>query len=260
MSQLSSAEYSFSFTAPANGSSLRYYFLVDDIKPTHSQTLPTNAPSSYYTVNVRDMSGPIISWSILDGDFLSQGQTLSVTITDNTGVSINTLTFSIDGHSITYPDQALTWSTENATLVIDFSKISTTLSSQSTLTLSVSDTLSNTSTSSRSVKSTSSLILKGNDSDTVVNSPNPFNPNKTSTKFCFQLSQNAATTIYIYSMNHQLVKKIEGTLYAGYNDSLTWDGSDEAGNKVPNGVYLAFIKAEYKGQSTSKKLKIAVLR
>jgi hypothetical protein len=39
-----------------------------------------------------------------------------------------------------------------------------------------------------------------------------------------------------------------------------WDGTDEDGNLVANGVYFAVIKAVYKGETIKKTLKLAKLK
>jgi hypothetical protein len=80
----------------------------------------------------------------------------------------------------------------------------------------------------------------------VLNYPNPF-ANQT----CFQFEHNLANTelevlIYIYSISGQLVKTIE---HQGYYDGfrvtdIKWDGTDDFGSKLANGVYLYKIKVK----------------
>lgn len=80
----------------------------------------------------------------------------------------------------------------------------------------------------------------------VLNYPNPF-----STQTCFQFEHNLADTelevlIYIYTISGQLVKTIE---HQGYYDGfrvtdIKWDGKDDFGTKLANGVYLYKIKVK----------------
>lgn len=46
---------------------------------------------------------------------------------------------------------------------------------------------------------------------------------------------------------------------AGYNE-LMWDGTDEDGNEVANGVYFALIRAKFEGKEKEKILKVAKLK
>ena len=41
---------------------------------------------------------------------------------------------------------------------------------------------------------------------------------------------------------------------------LIWNGKDDKGNDVANGVYYAIIKGSYEGKTVTKTLKIARLR
>jgi len=72
------------------------------------------------------------------------------------------------------------------------------------------------------------------------NYPNPFNP---STTIKFALPQEGPVSLKVYNMLGQEVKTlVSGVKNAGtYN--LTWNGTDDAGNKVSSGVYIFRIKA-----------------
>ena len=72
------------------------------------------------------------------------------------------------------------------------------------------------------------------------NYPNPFNP---STTISFALPQAGEVTLSIFNTNGQLVKKlIAGEMNAGQHN-LTWDATNEHGERVASGVYLYVIKA-----------------
>ncbi len=74
----------------------------------------------------------------------------------------------------------------------------------------------------------------------VFNYPNPF-----STKTTFQFEHNLPGTeleiiIHIYNMSGQIVKTIQHiTMDDGFRvDDIAWDGTDDYGGKIGNGVYL----------------------
>jgi len=72
------------------------------------------------------------------------------------------------------------------------------------------------------------------------NYPNPFNP---STTIAFALPQASEVTLSIFNTNGQLVKKlVAGEMNAGQHN-LTWDATNERGERVASGVYLYVIKA-----------------
>jgi hypothetical protein len=80
---------------------------------------------------------------------------------------------------------------------------------------------------------------------TVRNPLNYPNPMKNETTFTFELSRDAEVTLKIYSVAGRLIKKfepIQGQI--GYNIfPENWDGTDNDGDKIANGVYLFKIAA-----------------
>ncbi len=83
----------------------------------------------------------------------------------------------------------------------------------------------------------------------VLNYPNPFSTN-TSFQFEHRLNDNFLDiSISIYSINGRLVKNISTTINP--NGSLVrdinWDGMDDYGDKLANGVYIYKIKAVGRG-------------
>jgi subtilisin family serine protease len=92
----------------------------------------------------------------------------------------------------------------------------------------------------------------------IVNSPNPFDPEKQTTSICFQTNEFAQISIYIYSLNLQRV--FYSSIYSNGYDTEIWDGRDQNGDLVPNGVYILIIQAEANGKKIIRRNKIAVLR
>jgi hypothetical protein len=82
----------------------------------------------------------------------------------------------------------------------------------------------------------------------VLNWPNPFSDR---TNFTFNLSNEAEVTIKIFTASGRLIHEIgpiqahSGFNYPGNTSSLLeWDGRDQYGDPVANGVYLYKLKAE----------------
>lgn len=91
----------------------------------------------------------------------------------------------------------------------------------------------------------------------VLNYPNPFS---TSTKFVFTLTGSEIPdifTIQIMTITGKVVKEIKkdelGNLHIGRNiTEYAWDGKDEFGDKLANGVYLYRVITRHNGQSIEK--------
>lgn len=74
----------------------------------------------------------------------------------------------------------------------------------------------------------------------VLNYPNPF---QNATDFTFWVNQACAVEIKIYTVAGRLIKRIEQPYVdIGFN-YIRWDGRDEDGDELANGVYLYKIKA-----------------
>jgi len=91
----------------------------------------------------------------------------------------------------------------------------------------------------------------------ALNYPNPFH---SETKFSFSLSKPAEVTIKVYTVAGELIKTIDYILAdAGYNE-VSWDGRNESGEDLANGVYLYRIIANSGKETASLVKKLAVLR
>ena len=97
---------------------------------------------------------------------------------------------------------------------------------------------------------------KGNDPSTTVqtktgqsmpddyvlqaNYPNPFNP---STHISYYLKQTQSAKITIYNTLGQAIKSFDIEPTSGWH-TLTWDGRDQNGVRVPSGIYLYQLRTE----------------
>jgi hypothetical protein len=88
----------------------------------------------------------------------------------------------------------------------------------------------------------------------VLNYPNPFS---TSTRFVFTLTGNQVPTLFtiqIMTITGRVVKEITqdqiGPLHIGRNiTEYAWDGTDQFGDKLANGIYLYRIITSLDGQA-----------
>ncbi|MBN8705076.1 MAG: hypothetical protein J0L62_04315 [Bacteroidetes bacterium] len=70
--------------------------------------------------------------------------------------------------------------------------------------------------------------------------PNPFSPDDD--RYCrFSYPESASATLSIFSNDHLLVRKVE-PVFPGSSNEILWDGRDNFGNRLSNGVYLYQIK------------------
>ena len=69
----------------------------------------------------------------------------------------------------------------------------------------------------------------------VLNYPNPV---RSSTHFTFKLSQDAEVEIKMFTVSGRLIRRMDGVLCEPGFNMIYWDGRDEMGDELANGVYL----------------------
>ena len=87
----------------------------------------------------------------------------------------------------------------------------------------------------------------------VLNYPNPF---ETQTTFTFKLNQDGWAEIKIYTLDGRMIRHLESVpASAGFN-MIPWDGRDDAGDELANGVYLykVFISSWSEGEKSKKEV------
>ncbi len=206
---------------------------------------------------------PISNFSKVTNDFIQTGTLLTVIFDSINPIVENSITLTIEGDPTTYTtlhsSQALSLS--GNTLTIDLSRLTLPQQNSVTLTLSVTDTDNKTSTKIVTYQIENQFRFTGPDgsSEKIINAPNPFNPQKESTKIGFQLSQTARVKATIYTLALRPVFNLDTTYTTGYQE-IIWDGRDLTGALVPNGVYVCILSANTNGKTFLKKTKIAVVR
>ena len=93
---------------------------------------------------------------------------------------------------------------------------------------------------------------------TAYNFPNPFVPESETTTIRYYLEQPETVSIQVYSMANELVRTLLDASQKGAGEHLEtfWDGKDEQGRFVANGIYLCRIRIGNEVQV----IKIAVSR
>jgi flagellar hook assembly protein FlgD len=92
-----------------------------------------------------------------------------------------------------------------------------------------------------------------------MNYPNPF---KEQTDFTYILSQPAEEVlIKIFTLSGRMIKTIRKAPTNQNFNSIQWDGKDEDGDKVSNGVYIYKIIAKDSGNRASEATdKLVIIR
>jgi flagellar hook assembly protein FlgD len=102
----------------------------------------------------------------------------------------------------------------------------------------------------------------------LTNFPNPFAAGTENTRIQYVLTQDSDVTVHIYNFLGELVNTLRYSRGAtggqgspsGWLNEITWDGKNEAGVVVANGMYLASIEAD-SGSSSAKKIRrVGVLK
>lgn len=101
----------------------------------------------------------------------------------------------------------------------------------------------------------------------VINAPNPFDSRKAGlegmTQISYNLAQDAPVTITLYDLLGRRVR--DWTFHSGDaggrqgTNQFLWDGTNEAGQKVSKGGYLAQVEVEANQSVATVLLKIGVI-
>jgi hypothetical protein len=212
-----------------------------------------------------DVEGPIITFEsesglkLKNGDFLPENQNLIIRISDPMGINLTGekghelfINNSLTGKKINAIDQFVYDSNSINTGIILFN-ISSEIDNIS-LIISAWDNANNPNEAEIQL-----VLLKSNKLDMlrVLNFPNPFSEE---TQFTFELTKDAKVSISIYTISGRKVKSIiDSNQRLGFN-RISWNGRDEYGNLLANGVYLYKIRAEINDQKINHIGRLAIFR
>ncbi len=225
-----------------------------------------------YNENAKpDICGPTVELFMNDINFIKGGLTdenpvLLAYVFDESG--INTVGSGIGHDILATLDESDTYilndyyesdldNYKNGTIIYPFFNLN---DGYHKLTLKVWDVYNNSST-----VYTEFIVAESNEMaiKCLMNYPNPF---KYSTTFSFehnQAEQHLDVIIRIYSMTGQLVKTISDIYYSGgYKyKSFEWNGTDDGGNKLRQGIYIYRVIAKNPdGTLNEKRDKLVILK
>ena len=247
--------------APTN-STLPYTFLRSGGILCETWATPDNSPFRTFST---DRTAPTLRNLTIDnqpsisGDYISEKPQISLIALDS-GDGIATWSIQLKNEATQAVAQQLAGNGQHTTTEKQITfNVSTALpEGKYQLLISVSDAAGNTATSSLDnlcVKTELSL-------ETVLNSPNPFNPNRESTKIDYRLSKEAEVKAYIYAQNGELQESFvfhagDNGGKIGYNE-FNWTGKNRFNETVSNGIYILYLVAESGGKVQKGKCKLWV--
>ncbi len=216
------------------------------------------APQIELTVDGRPLEG---------SGLVSPNPTLYVVVQDESGVDVDRekLTLLLDNQPVP-PDKFFIPDSVQKSNVVGISVFPELKDGTHQLTVGVQDV-----NGISSQKNFQLVVAEGFDVKVYGNYPNPF---KDQTIFSYFVELNDDLdefVILIYTVSGRLIRKLDhdinnplgaidgGARRKGYNE-LIWDGRDDEGNEVANGVYFAVIRATYQGETIEKILKVAKLK
>lgn len=194
------------------------------------------------------------------GDLIQADPVLIAALTDSKGINItgaagHTITIQIDQDVPKDISGFFTYEKDSYTNGQINYPLNALKSGNHELTLKAFDNLNNGNSEDIefNISSGSGMLLKE-----VVNYPNPFQEN---TRFTFQTNRSGAEVkIKIYTVSGRLIEELEGLSVAGFNNEISWDGRDQDGDLVANGVYLYQIKLKDDDDSVSNIEKMVITR
>ncbi|PIZ63654.1 MAG: hypothetical protein COY19_09870, partial [Candidatus Marinimicrobia bacterium CG_4_10_14_0_2_um_filter_48_9] len=199
---------------------------------------------------VSDETGPDIQFfyfgqPLMNGRQILGGDNLTIELSDANGINLT----GVAGHGISLAiDEDWTTAVDVTELFeynidrADLGQLNVALSNieKGTHTISVKawDNYNNPSVSNISLNFTSSSEFRIVD---VYNYPNPMDRETT---FWFRLTDAADVSLSIYSLGGRKLRKLDlGNLGRGYA-TQAWDGRDEFGQLLANGVYLVVVEGK----------------
>ena len=241
-----------------------YYFEVNDLNSSNDFEYPEGGASNALFAIVTDISAPSISYTYSNNDYFSKEGMFKATITDNSSLTTSSisLTISADGFSESFDvsDDEVTY--EDSVFSVDLSSVLFSSSSSFAFSISASD-INGLSSSSEVVLKTEessgfNIFGPNDESEPIMNSPNPFNPEDEVTNISFQLNQSADILINIYSISYEKVFDYSSYHFSGYHQ-VEWDGRHTDGSRLPMGAYLVFLRGESNGDVIVRKTKAMII-
>jgi hypothetical protein len=106
--------------------------------------------------------------------------------------------------------------------------------------------------------------VKSNEKPAIANLLNYPNPFTTKTTFHFDHNlrgESIMVLLQIFTINGKLVKSFQDQILAdgSHFESFTWDGKDEYGDRLANGVYIYKVKVKAEGKAVAERIEKLLL-
>ena len=203
---------------------------------------------------------------ILTKSLVSPNPVLNILIEDESGININREHIFIKVNDINLPsEKVLIPDSVQQSNVLGITAYPDLSIGKHSLSIEVKDVNGNPSRENYTLQ-----VSEEFDLHVYGNYPNPFSEQTIFSYFITNTGQIIdELEIRIFTVSGRLIKRInsdENTRVpgndprlVGYNE-LIWDGRDESGNQVANGVYFAVVKARFEDKEKQQILKVAKLR
>lgn len=186
-------------------------------------------------------------------DYVSSNPIISATIEDESGIDLKTQPpeISLDDESVAISDGALWFSPQSNKMAV--LRYSPTLSpGEHTIKIKATDLAGNRAEQMLQVTVSTEFALQ-----TIANHPNPFGDE---TVIAYTLTDEAQLVwLRIYTAAGRLIRSFEFSNEVGYIEHV-WDGCDETGDEVANGVYYLKFTAQRGSQKIERVEKMAKLK
>ncbi len=189
---------------------------------------------------------------IFDGDWVAVQPLIEAAVSDNNPEPFDTTRISLflDGRRVPFKSSELSLQSGSGTGLLRYTPELS--AGEHQLEIVVSDAARNQSTAKARFRVEDGLMFRN-----LLNYPNPFSD---ATEFCFEISQAADVTIKVYTVAGRLIRTLSGgRMMVGYN-RIFWDGRDEDGDPLADGVYLYKVSAAYDGRRAEAVNKAVVVR
>ena len=212
-----------------------------------------------------DVNGPIIAFltesgrALRDNDYIKRGEKIKVKISDPSGINITQR----KGHEMVLYDEVIS---KNYYISDKFEYDINSINSgvyifkpdfgfdEVNINIKAWDNANNPSEAQIKLDITESDIFELKN---VYNFPNPFYDK---TQFTFEITQSAEISIDIYTLSGLKVNSIFPKYFEEGYGIIDWDGTDQFGQILSNGVYLFQMKAKNNLKKINFTGRIAILR
>jgi len=235
----------------------------NDINTNGYKYVKTNTFGEFALFYVNDNESPVIEITIngrplRNNMLVPKTPELAVILQDENGIDIsNGILIKLDGDTISRSDMNVPNSIQNAS-AISILTSPTFQTGEHTLIVEAIDANGN-----KTIKQLN-FITSGN-FDVIVygNYPNPFTDETYISYYVDSGGLLDDFSVKIYTVSGRMIKKID-TSDQRFREpdyyEVHWDGQDDDGKIVANGVYFAILKAKYNGKEIEHRLKLAKLK